>query len=112
MNLKRYYEDTEIGFFLIGIGAFCCVAISFMAIFLGIAQRIGSMREDYELNRGGSFGVFESDNNRSVGRNSRAVRRSGGSSRSGGGGKVVVEAEAAVAEVAVEAEAVGGGRRR
>ena len=45
------------------------------------------MREDYELIRGGSCGVFESDNNRSGVRNSRAVRRSGGSSRSGGGGK-------------------------
>lgn len=81
------YEDVESGFFLIGIGAFCCVAISFMAIFLGIAQRVGSIGEDYGLNRGGSFGVFGSDNNRNGGRNSRAVRRSGGSSRSGGGGR-------------------------
>ena len=81
------YEDVESGFFLIGIGAFCCVAISFMAIFLGIAQRVGSIGEDYGLNRRGSFGVFGSDNNRNGGRNSRAVRRSGGSSRSGGGGR-------------------------
>ena len=81
------YEDAESGFFLIGIGAVCCVPIIFIAIFLGTAQRIRGMREDYELNRGGSFGVFESDNNRSGGRNSRAIRRSGGCSRSGGGGK-------------------------
>ena len=80
-------EDVEIGVFLTAIGAFCCVAISFVAIFLGIAQRVGGIGDDYELNRGGSSGVFESDNNRSGRRNSRAVRRSGGSSRSGGGGR-------------------------
>ena len=73
-------EDVEIGVFLTAIGAFCCVAISFVAIFLGIAQRIGGIGEDYELNRGGSSGVFGSDNSRSGRRNSRAVRRSGGSS--------------------------------
>ena len=70
-----------------GIGAICCFSIVFIGIFIGTAQRIRGMREDYELNRGGSFGVFGSDNNRSGGRNSRAVRRSGGSSRSGGGGR-------------------------
>ena len=80
-------EDVEIGVFLTAIGAFCCVAISFVAIFLGIAQRVGGIGEDYELNRGGSSGVFESDNSLSGRRNSRAVRRSGGSSRSGGGGR-------------------------
>lgn len=80
-------EDAESVFFLIGAGAMCCVAISFMAIFLGIAQRVGSIGEDYGLNRRGSSGVFGSDNSRSGGRNSRAVRRSGGSSRSGGGGR-------------------------
>ena len=80
-------EDVEIGVFLTAIGAFCCVAISFVAIFLGIAQRVGGIGEDYELNRGGSSGVFGSDNSRSGRRNSRAVRRSGGSSRSGGGGR-------------------------
>ena len=80
-------EDVEIGVFLTAIGAFCCVAISFVAIFLGIAQRVGGISEDYELNRGGSSGVFESDNSLSGRRNSRAVRRSGGSSRSGGGGR-------------------------
>ena len=80
-------EDVEIGVFLTAIGAFCCVAISFVAIFLGIAQRVGGIGEDYELNRGGSSGVFRSDNSRSGRRNSRAVRRSGGSSRSGGGGR-------------------------
>ena len=81
------YEDVEIGVFLTAIGAFCCVAISFVAIFLGIAQRVGGIGEDYGLNRGGSSGVFGSDNSRSGRRNSRAVRRSGGSSRSGGGGR-------------------------
>ena len=80
-------EDVEIGVFLTAIGAFCCVAISFVAIILGIAQRVGGIGEDYELNRGGSSGVFGSDNSRSGRRNSRAVRRSGGSSRSGGGGR-------------------------
>ncbi|MEC7135862.1 MAG: hypothetical protein VXW55_04275, partial [Candidatus Thermoplasmatota archaeon] len=74
-------------FFFIGVGAICCTSIVFIGIFLGTAQRIRGMREDYELNRGVSFGVFESDNNRSGGRNSRAIRRSGGSSRSGGGGR-------------------------
>ena len=83
----EYYEDTESAFFLMGIGAICCFAIVFIGIFIGTAQRISSMREDYELNRRGSFGVFGSDNNRNGGRNSRAVRRSGGGSRSGGGGR-------------------------
>ena len=54
-------EDVEIGVFLTAIGAFCCVAISFVAIFLGIAQRVGGIGEDYELNRGGSSGVFRSN---------------------------------------------------
>ena len=80
-------EDAESVFFLMGIGAICCFSIVFIGIFIGTAQRISSMREDYELNRRGSFGVFGSDNNRNGGRNSRAVRRSGGSSRSGGGGR-------------------------
>ena len=83
----EYYEDTESAFFLMGIGAICCFSIVFIGIFIGTAQRISSMREDYELNGRGSFGVFGSDNNRNGGRNSRAVRRSGGSSRSGGGGR-------------------------
>jgi len=81
------YEDAESGFFLIGIGAICCSSIVFIGIFLGTAQRIRGIGEDYGLNRGGSFGVFGSDNNRSGRRNNRAVRRSGGSSRSGGGGR-------------------------
>ena len=86
-EFEEVNEDTESVFFFIGVGAICCTSIVFIGIFLGTAQRIRGMREDYELNRGGSFGVFESDNNRSGGRNSRAIRRSGGSSRSGGGGK-------------------------
>ena len=86
-EFEEVNEDTESVFFFIGVGAFCCTSIVFIGIFLGTAQRIRGMREDYELNRGGSFGVFESDNNRSGGRNSRAIRRSGGSSRSGGGGR-------------------------
>ena len=82
-------EDAESGFILTGFGAIFCstMAIVLTGIFLGTVQRIRGIGEDYELNRGGSFGVFESDNNRSGGRNSRAVRRSGGSSRSGGGGR-------------------------
>ena len=86
-EFEEVNEDTESVFFFIGVGAICCTSIVFIGIFLGTAQRIRGMKEDYELNRGGSFGVFESDNNRSGGRNSRAVRRSGGSSRSGGGGR-------------------------
>ena len=86
-EFEEVNEDTESVFFFIGVGAICCTSIVFIGIFLGTAQRIRGMREDYELNRGGSFGVFESDNNRSGGRNSRAIRRSGGSSRSGGGGR-------------------------
>ena len=86
-EFEEVNEDTESVFFFIGVGAICCTSIVFIGIFLGTAQRIRGMREDYELNRGGSFRVFESDNNRSGGRNSRAIRRSGGSSRSGGGGK-------------------------
>ena len=82
-------EDAESGFFLTGTGAIFCstIVIVFIGIFLGTAQRIRGMREDYELNRGGSFGVFGSDSNRSGRRNNRAVRRSGGGSRSGGGGR-------------------------
>ncbi|MEE3081894.1 MAG: hypothetical protein VX308_01940, partial [Candidatus Thermoplasmatota archaeon] len=86
-EFEEVNEDTESVFFFIGVGAICCTSIVFIGIFLGTAQRIRGMREDYELNRGGSFGVFESDNNRSGERNSRAIRRSGGSSRSGGGGR-------------------------
>ena len=81
------YEDAESGFILMGIGAALCVPIVFVAIFIRSAQRVRGNGEDYGLNRGGSFGVFGSDNNRSGGRNNRAVRRSGGSSRSGGGGR-------------------------
>ena len=81
------YEDAESGFFLIGIGAFCCSSIVFIGIFLGTAQRVRGIGEDYGLNREGSFGVFGSDTNRSGKRNNRAIRRSGGSSRSGGGGR-------------------------
>ena len=54
----EYYEDTESAFFLMAIGAICCFSIVFIGIFIGTAQRISSMREDYELNRRGSFGVF------------------------------------------------------
>ena len=81
------YEDAESGFILMGIGAALCVPIVFVAIFIRSAQRVRGNGEDYGLNRGGSFGVFGSDNNRSGGRKDRAVRRSGGSSRSGGGGR-------------------------
>ena len=100
-------EDVEIGVFLTAIGAFCCVAISFVAIFLGIAQRVGGIGEDYELNRGGSSGVFGSDNSRSGRRNSRAVRRSGGSSRSGGGGR-----SGSGSRGSGGSRSGGGGRRR
>ncbi len=104
--------DIEIGFFLIGIGTFCCVAISFMAIFLGIAQRVGSIGEDYGPNRGGSFEVFESDNNLSGRRNSRAVRRSGGSSRSGGGGRSGSGSRGGGSRSSGGSRSGGGGRRR
>ena len=104
------YEDAESGFFLIGIGAFCCSSIVFIGIFLGTAQRIRGMREDYELNRRGSFGVFGSDNNRNGGRNSRAVRRSGGSSRSGGGGRSGSRGDGGRSSGG--SRSGGGGRRR
>ena len=86
---REINEDAESGFFLTGFDAIFCstMAIVLTGIFVGTVQRIRGIGEDYELNRGGSFGVFGSDNNRSGGRNSRAVRRSGGSSRSGGGGR-------------------------
>ena len=100
-------EIVEVGVYLTAIGAFCCVAISFVAIFLGIAQRVGGIVEDYELNRSGSSGVFESDNNRSGRRNSRAVRRSGGSSRSGGGGR-----SGSGSRSSGGSRSGGGGRRR
>ena len=106
------YEDAESGFFLFGIGAICCVAISFMAIFLGIAQRVGSIGEDYGPNRGGSFEVFESDNNLSGRRNSRAVRRSGGSSRSGGGGRSGSGSRGGGSRSSGGSRSGGGGRRR
>ena len=80
-------EDAESVFTFIAMGAICCSSIVFIGIFLGTAQRIRGISEDYGLNRGGSSGVFGSDNNRSGRRNNRAVRRSGGSSRSGGGGR-------------------------
>ena len=82
-------EDAESGFFLTGFGAIFCstIVIVFIGIFIGTVQRIRGIGEDYGLNRGGSFGVFGSDNNRSGRRKNRAVRRSGGSSRSGGGGR-------------------------
>ena len=86
-EFEEVNEDTESVFFFIGVGAICCTSIVFIGIFLGTAQRIRGMREDYELNRRGSFGIFESDNSRSGERISRAIRRSGGSSRSGGGGR-------------------------
>ena len=95
-------EDAESGFSLTGFGAIFCstIVIVFIGIFIGTVQRIRGIGEDYELNRGGSFGVFGSDNNRSGGRNNRAVRRSGESSRSGGGGR------------SGSGSRSGGGRRR
>ena len=108
----EYYEDTESAFFLMGIGAICCFSIVFIGIFIGTAQRISSMREDYELNRRGSFGVFGSDNNRNGGRNSRAVRRSGGSSRSGGGGRSSSRSRDGGGRSSGGSRSGGGGRRR
>ena len=108
----EYYEDTESAFFLMGIGAICCFSIVFIGIFIGTAQRISSMREDYELNRRGSFGVFGSDNNRNGGRNSRAVRRSGGSSRSGGGGRSGSRSRGGGGRSSGGSRSGGGGRRR
>ena len=106
------YEDTENSFFLMGIGAICCFSIVFIGIFIGTAQRISSMREDYELNRRGSFGVFGSDNNRNGGRNSRTVRRSGGSSRSGGGGRSGSRSRGGGGRRSGGSRSGGGGRRR
>ena len=106
------YEDTESSFFLMGIGAICCFSIVFIGIFIGIAQRISSMREDYELNRRGSFGAFGSDNNRVGGRDSRAVRRSGGSSRSGGGGISGSGSRGGGGRSSGGSRSGGGGRRR
>ena len=82
-------EDAESGFVLTGFGAIFCstIVIVFIGIFIGTAQRVRGIGGDYGLNRGDSFGVFGSDNNRNGGRNSRAVRRSGGGSRSGSGGR-------------------------
>ena len=108
----EYYEDTESAFFLMAIGAICCFSIVFIGIFIGTAQRISSMREDYELNRRGSFGVFGSDNNRNGGRNSRAVRRSGGSSRSGGGGRSGSRSRGGGGRSSGGSRSGGGGRRR
>ena len=106
------YEDTESAFFLMGIGAICCFSIVFIGIFIGTAQRISSMREDFELNRRGSFGVFGSDNNRNGGRNSRAVRRSGGSSRSSGGGRSGSRSRGGGGRRSGGSRSGGGGRRR
>ena len=105
-------EDAESVFFLMGIGAICCFSIVFIGIFIGTAQRISSMREDYELNRRGSFGVFGSDNNRVGGRDSRAVRRSGGSSRSGGGGRSGSGSRGGGGRSSGGSRSGGGGRRR
>ena len=105
-------EDTESAFFLMGIGAICCFSIVFIGIFIGTAQRISSMREDYELNRRGSFGVFGSDNNRSGGRKNRAVRRSGGNSRSGGGGRSGSGSRGGGGRSSGGSRSGGGGRRR
>ena len=109
-EFSEYYEDTESVFTFIAMGAICCSSIVFIGIFLGTAQRIRGMREDYELNRGGSFGVFGSDNNRNGGRNSRAVRRSGGSSRSGGGGRSGSRGDGGRSSGG--SRSGGGGRRR
>ena len=68
------------------LGGFVCFTV-ILGAFVMSGLRISANGGDYGLNRGSSFGVFGSDNNRSEGRNSRAVRRSGGSSRSGGGGR-------------------------
>ena len=105
-------EDAESVFFLMGIGAICCFSIVFIGIFIGTAQRISSMREDYELNRRGSLGVFGSDNNRVGGRDSRAVRRSGGSSRSGGGGRSGSGSRGGGGRSSGGSRSGGGGRRR
>ena len=105
-------EDAESVFFLIGAGAMCCTLIAVIGIFLGTAQRIRGIGEDYEPNRGGSFGVFGSDNNRSGRRNNRAVRRSGGSSRSGGGGRSGSGSRGGGGRSSGGSRSGGGGRRR
>ena len=96
-----------VGWFLMCCGGMLCIPVIFVGGIIGWARKATDMNGGYGQNRRGAFEVFESDNNRSGGGNSRAVRRTGGSSRSGGGGR-----SGSGSRGSGGSRSGGGGRRR